>query len=200
MYGIWLDWIQERGEDETMSFTSFMKLKPFWIVGDYSVESCVCVYHRQFSLFIKGLNECRGKVHKSKCVAGPNPRCQNHASCPCQCSICVPGWERSNYTTPFIDSVMCPREQGSSMYRLKCVKLKCDECGWSKKQGACPVDERRAECEVSVNLLKKQEVDTTTGTKKNIKIECLERMQYRTFMDKMENELKFFVEHDFVAR
>ena len=53
---------------------------------------------------------------------------------------------------------------------------------------------------MSVNLLKKQEVDTTTGTKKNIKIECLERMQYGAFMGKMEKELKLFVKHDFVAR
>lgn len=185
-----------------MSFPSFYRLKPWEVSPDNKVQSCVCVYHRQAALYVKASNKCRRELHFSvKRKRSDAPSCQHQCSCSCACPVCVPGpWEKSNFLTPFMSTILCPRVDGSRHFKLACVLDKCPHCSWNKVQGACPMDQSRLDQDVDVKLLKTVMKDTPKGTTKAVKVECTERMEYREFMERMNKELRSFALHDFVAR
>ena len=184
-----------------MSFGAFYGRKPFEVKPDMKVESCVCIYHRQAALYVKALNQCRREMHRSaKRARDDGCVCQYQDTCTCKCAVCVPGWEVSNYLTPFMSSVLCPRPPASRHFKLACVLDKCPDCSWRNVQGGCEMDAARGDQMVNVKLLKSKNVDLPNGTSKTVKVECTERMQYRKFMERMEAELRSFAEHDFVAR
>lgn len=184
-----------------MSYSSFYMRKPYEVRSDQRIKSCVCLYHRQAALYVKALNQCRRQLHVSaKRKLQHGKECQHAETCWCDCAVCVPGWEVTNYLTPFMNSVLCPRENCSRHFNLACVLGKCANCSWQKTQGACAMDESRHDQMVNVRLLKAVEKDTPNGTVKKVKVECTERKQYHKFMADMEQELHRFAEHDYVAR
>ena len=54
----------------------------------------------------------------------------NASGCSCDCALCVA--PVTNYLTPFMDTMLCKRENDSAHYRLGCVLGKCPKCGWDK--------------------------------------------------------------------
>ena len=54
----------------------------------------------------------------------------NASGCSCDCALCVA--PVTNYLTPFMDTMLCKRENDSAHYRLGCVLGKCPKCRWDK--------------------------------------------------------------------
>ena len=61
-YALYLEY---KGEiDVPLSFSVFMRSKPFWVKISHKVVSCICVHHRSMVLQAKALANLRKSTHR----------------------------------------------------------------------------------------------------------------------------------------
>jgi len=194
-----------------ISSTTFYLCKPWNIQTTQKVEACVCVYHREMVLYMKALQAARKQVHHAdvnEAHHGPlldeaeGPLCLYSSSCKCECGACS---RKVSYLCDFMDTVLCPRKKDSRMYSLACVLGTCLLCGWDKIQGTCPIDRtamaKSGEQEVTVNvrLLESQSI-IKAGQVKQLKVETQLTLPFSKFMKDIEEKVRTFKLHDFIAR
>ena len=192
-----------------LSWSTFMKEKPWEVGKDQGRECCVCVYHYGAALMVKALNLARSRAHTPHCDEGKSnmlcraeaemrqstDTCCHAASCSCKCGVCA---NKTSSLTQFMDTVLCPRVE-SRFYQLKCVKGKCGECGWDKIQGACEIDTARTEKDVFVKILTDVASDYAGTSKKSKQATNIETTM-EDLLSKAKTLFCNFGEHDFIAR
>lgn len=193
-----------------LSYSTFLRLKPWEITSNEKQECCVCVYHVEVALLIKAINRSRRILHtlesdkgmtmnQSKATSeflGKSNVCQHAPSCECKCRVCS---VRTVSLSQFMDTFLCPRLPLQRFYNLKCVKGLCEFCGWGKFQGTCPADEANKDQDVTVKLLRNVSVDFN-GKSKKIKQETTVTTTLGLLLEEGKSVFRGFAEHDFVAR
>jgi hypothetical protein len=163
-YALYLEY---KGEvDVPLSFSVFMRSKPFWVKSSHKVVSCICVHHRSMVLRAKALAKLRKTTHRHPQDDSKvrSKGCTHDTSCACTCKVCEAPTKGAQLGD-FKDTVMCPRVGDARHYDVACVLGKCKLCGIARKLKCCPIEVARREALVTTKTLGKVQVDTPKGSK-----------------------------------
>lgn len=187
--------------ERPLSFSAFMREKPFWVRSERKVVSCICCYHRSMAIRVRALNKARAAVHHRMKRKKPMSECPcvHSGSCECACEVCKQG--PFSQLRDYQNCVMCPRQPRERNYKLQCVLGECADCGFQKNIAAiCPREKSCKSKWISVKLLNKVEGLSAKGKKKKFLKETTEEMTYEQFLKGTEDETKTFLIHDYIAR
>ena len=112
---------------------AFEKLKPYFVRKLKDRYTCCCIAHVQMSFLRDVVNSIRQGSHG---LHGLN--------CTCKCDICESSdsckacMRTFTSMTLLWESVVCPKVDGSSYHKLKCLMGKCSSCGPAKKYESMP--------------------------------------------------------------
>lgn len=196
---IYIDWtglVSKELRVKPLSFTQFRGLCPYNVILDAKQMCCVCVYHHGMQLHAKALHNIRKIIHQSR---GTGCRCQFHGNCACTCLLCAT-WISSPTLSNFLNSVMCPREEGARRYNLRCVLGVCEDCGWDRIQGGCEVEGILADREVTVKCLVEHTKVGSGSKRTSFKVEGSKTVPLRSYLTQVMNETSAFLIHDHIMR
>jgi hypothetical protein len=122
-----------------VSFVSFRRLRPFFIMRLKDFNSCCCIYHQQMAEITIGFNNMRAsKVHlvegEQYCNCWCSGLCCNSVcgravAGPVSCQHLQHRYKRSSYLW---EQSLCPKAAGSAWHSLACLKNECEDCGFQR--------------------------------------------------------------------
>lgn len=190
-YSLYLDYCRSKEDSKPLSFTAFMRTKPFWVHSSHKVISCICIYHRKMMIRCRALAKVRSTLHKAAPGLGVNNgNCKHESSCACRCEVCSAGNTASELGN-FKDTVMCPRVGTQRHYNVACVLGKCESCGFERKVSCCPVEKGRKNLRVKAKVLDTVIVDTPKGPK-SVAAEVWKEALYGKFISDTAKDTKAY--------
>ena len=123
--------------DHQIGFSSFERLKPFFVkkCGDRNV--CCCKYHVELDLLREGLNSMRNAnkgLHASISYACDCPLCINASA-----SACCASENSLKGVTMLWEQIVCPKVETAEFHKLECLMGLCGDYG-ADKLPLCPME------------------------------------------------------------
>ena len=177
---------------------AFESKKPYFVQKLKDRLTCCCIYHVKMSYLKEVVNHMRSQAFGM----------HGGGLCKCACIVCSDSSIAGTCSTAakysvmsiskLIDSLLCPKQAGSTYHDLKCHMGQCTKCG-AEKFLCCPQELLQDSRTIKVKVFKDVETNKCVGAKKKKRKELIcEEMITADLLQVFKKDLQFFIKHDFV--